>query len=135
MNTITGKISEIQSYEGISLVKVEAGNQVLFTSVVLDTVETTDYLRIGNAVKIIFKETEVIISKNSSPEISIQNRLPCLIRSIKKGTILSQIELIFGESIIQSIITSNACKQMELKVNDRVLALIKTNEVSLSPND
>jgi molybdate transport system regulatory protein len=135
MNTITGIISEIQSYEGISLVKVEAGNQVLFTSVVLDTVETTDYLKIGSTVKIIFKETEVIISKDSNPKISIQNRLPCLIRSIKRGTILSQIELIFGESFIRSIITSNACKQLELKVNDLVLALIKTNEVSLSPND
>ena len=135
MNTLTGKISEIRSYEGISLVKVEAGNHVIFTSVVLDTAETSDYLRIDNTVKIIFKETEVIISKDSNPKISIQNRLPCIIRSIKKGAILSQIELIFGESVIQSIITSNACKQLELNVNDRIFALIKTNEVSLSPND
>ena len=134
MNTLNGNITAIQSHEGISLVKVES-NDTIFTSIVLDTPETASYLEIGHSVKIIFKETEVIICKDSSPNISIQNQLQCNIESIKKGILLSQVNLNFGKSTIESIITTNACEQLQLKKNDTVLALIKTNEVSLSPND
>ena len=134
MNTLDGNITTIQSHEGISLVKVQSNNTV-FTSIVLDTPETASYLQTGHSVKIIFKETEVIISKDFAPNISIQNRLNCTIESIKKGVLLSQINLKFAEAIIESIITTNACEQLQLEKNDTVLALVKTNEVSLSPND
>jgi len=134
MNTLSGNITAIQSHEGISLVKVKS-NDTIFTSIVLDTPETASYLDIGQPVQIIFKETEVIISKDLNPNISIQNRLQCTIESIKKGVLLSQINLNFGGTIVESIITTNACEQLQLEKNDTVLALVKTNEVSLSPND
>ncbi|WP_281227038.1 TOBE domain-containing protein [Flavobacterium aquiphilum] len=134
MNTLNGYITTIQSYQGISLVKVNSNN-TLFTSIVLDTAETASYLKNGHFVKIIFKETEVIISKDLNPNLSIQNRMHCTIESIIKGVLLSQINLNFGETIVESIITTNACEELQLKKNDTVLALVKTNEVSLSPND
>lgn len=134
MNIINGIISGIESHEGISLVKVQSQN-VIFTSIVLDTPETSDYLKIENRVRIIFKETEVMISKDLNPNISIQNELLCRIESIQKGVILSQINLVYEHQTIKSIITRNACEQLDLKENDAVLALIKTNEVSLSAHD
>nr|WP_294786022.1 TOBE domain-containing protein [uncultured Flavobacterium sp.] len=134
MNVLIGIITEIQSHEGISLVKVKA-EKFIFSSIVLDTPNSADYLKENKTVKIIFKETEVIISKDLNPEISIQNKIPCRIEALKKGKILSQITLIINEQKITSIITTNACEQLNLQGNDAVLALIKTNEVSLSAND
>lgn len=134
MNILNGILSKIQSHEGISLVKIQSNNAI-FSSIVLDTPETASYLKINNSVKIIFKETEVIISKDINPNISIQNQLLCQIQTIKKGVLLAEISLLFNDSIIKSIITTNACETLALKQNDSVLALIKTNEISLSPND
>lgn len=134
MNVLNGIIAEIQSHEGLSLVRVKS-NELVFSSIVLDTAATSGYLKKENPVKIIFKETEVIISKDLNPNISIQNKIPCRIESIKKGVILCQVNLIFNEEIIKSIITSNACEQLNLEENDSVMALIKTNEVSLSADD
>ena len=134
MNTLTGTITAIQSHDNLSLVKV-LSNDTSFTSIVLDTPETTNYLSIGNNIQLLFKETEVIIAKNFDIAISVQNRIPCSIQSIITGVILSQVNLSFGETMIRSIITTNAVKQLGLKENDTVLALIKTNEVSLSPHD
>ena len=134
MNILNGIISQIQSHEGISLVKVQS-NDVSFSTIVLDTPETSDYLKLQNPVKIIFKETEVVISKDLNPNISTQNKLLCRIESIQKGVILSQINLVHEQQIIKSIITRNACEELNLKENDTVLALIKTNEVSLSAHD
>jgi len=134
MNVLKGIIAEIKSHEGISLVKVNSNN-FTFSSIVLDTPETAKYLEKNNPVTIIFKETEVIISTDLNMKISIQNQIPCRIQSIKKGIILSQINLVMNGENIKSIITTNACKQLNLKENDSILALIKTNEVSLSAND
>ena len=134
MNTLTGTITAIQSHDDISLVKV-LSNGASFTSIVLDTPATTDYLTIGNIIRLLFKETEVIIAKNFDIAISVQNRIPCSIHSIVTGVLLSQVNLSFGNVMISSIITTNAVKQLGLKENDTVLALIKTNEVSLSPHD
>lgn len=135
MNTLKGIISDIQSHESVSLVKVQTLSNIVFTSIVLDIPDTADYLKIGNQVNIIFKETEVIISKDFNANISIQNKIPCMVQSIKMGVLLCQINLKSGDTEIKSIITSNAGKQLNLKENDKVIALIKTNEVSLSHND
>ncbi|MFH6962633.1 molybdopterin-binding protein [Flavobacterium plurextorum] len=134
MNILNGTISQIQSHEGISFVRVQS-NDVSFSTIVLDTPETSDYLKLQNSVKIIFKETEVVISKDLNPNISTQNKLLCRIESIHKGVILSQINLVHEQQVIKSIITRNACEELNLKENDTVLALIKTNEVSLSAHD
>lgn len=135
MNRLKGIITEIQSHEGISLVKVKTDAHIVFTSIVLDTPETVDYLKEGNSVTILFKETELIISKDVPLNISIQNKLPCIIQSVKTGVLLCQINLLVGETLIKSVITNNACKQLELKKEDKIIALVKTTEVSLSSDD
>jgi molybdate transport system regulatory protein len=134
MNQLKGTITAIQSHEGLSLVKVKA-NDIIFTSIVLDDRTTANWLKIGKIVKVLFKETEVIISKDLMPNISIQTRIPCMIQSLNIGVLLGELYLLFGETIIGSIITANACRQLNLKENDHVLALIKTNEISISPDD
>ena len=134
MNQLEGTIISIQSHEGLSLVKVKV-NDTIFTSIVLDDRTTVDWLKIGKIVKLLFKETEVIISKDMELKISIQNRILSIVQSLNVGVILGEVHLLFGETIIRSVITANACSQLNLKENDKVLALIKTNEISISADD
>lgn len=135
MNQLKGIIKEIQSHEGLSLVKVEGPNNCMFTSLVMDDAESADWLKHGKRVNLYFKEIEVMVAKDPGVKVSTQNRILCKIQSVDKGIILCQLELMFGETIITSIITSNACTQLNLKENDLVTALIKTNEISVSPVD
>lgn len=135
MNQLGGKIKDIDTHESISLVKVISEENILFSSVVIDTPETCKYLQIGSNVSILFKETEVSISKEEVQKISIQNRIPCTIKSILGGAIFTKIELQCGTHEITSIITTNSSKDLKLSINDNVIALIKTNEISLSYHD
>jgi molybdate transport system regulatory protein len=135
MNQLKGNITGIQSHEGLSIVKVQGPNNCMFTSLVMDDVVSADWLQTGKQVSLYFKEIEVMISKDPDAKVSSQNRLPCKIQSMNTGVILCQLELLFGETIITSIITSNACRQLDLQENDLVTALIKTNEISVSPDD
>lgn len=135
MNTLKGTIADIKTHEDVSLVKVNWDDKHTFTAVVIDTTDTANYLKHGKEVKLLFKETEVCISKDDSPNISIQNKIPCVIQAIKPGIILSQVILKCNETTIKSIITTNACTQLKLSEGDKIVALIKSNEISLSPND
>jgi molybdate transport system regulatory protein len=134
MNTLTGEITAITTEHNISLVKVLAGGQ-LFYSLILDTPDTSPWLKNGAAVRLIFKETEVMIALPTSPplQISVRNQLPCHITAIVSGTILCELTLALAEGPqIKAIITRAACDALSLKENDPIIALIKTNEVSLA---
>jgi len=132
MNQVTGIISEIQTCEDLSLVKVITSNNITITSLVMGDDRSVRKLTIGKPAKLNFKETAVMISIIPELKISVQNRLPCIIHSLNIGDILGQVDLLFNGKMISSIITANACRQLDLKINDPVTALIKTNEISLS---
>ena len=134
MNLLEGKISEIKTEGSLSLVKVMVQNCPI-TSIVIDTPESAGYLAIGNSVKILFKETEVVLAKAFSGTISLQNKLDCSVHSFEKGELLCKIILKFQNTTIASVITRNAFDQLEIQENDLVQAMIKTNEISLATHD
>jgi molybdate transport system regulatory protein len=137
MNVLPGTIIGIATEEGISIVKVGL-EKMVFTSIVLDTPADSPYLVKDRPVSLLFKETEVIIAKAMPLAISVRNRIECTIRKIRPGKLLCELTLGFAGMetgtaySIRSIITREACEQLELKEDDKVIALIKTNEVSLS---
>ena len=137
MNLLKGFITDIQTADDISLVKVNV-NEKIFSSIVIDTPRSNSWLQKGNAVKLLFKETEVMIARPAPFAISIQNKIECTVRRVIKGIILCELELAINGnegSVIRSIITRNGCEQLQLQEQDAVIALIKTNEVSLSAHD
>lgn len=131
MNTLEGKISEIETLEGISLISIIV-NTILFKSIILETPHTADYLKIGNPIRLHFKETEVIIGKGNIDQISLQNQIQGNVSSIEKGKILSKVIVTCEVGTICSIITSNSVERLKLDIGDTVYAMIKTNEIMLS---
>lgn len=134
MNLLTGEITTIKTEGSLSLVKVMVQDCAI-TSIVIETPESVSYLRIGNKIKIVFKETEVVLAKAFSGAISLQNKLDCTVHSFEKGTLLCKIILNFQDTQITSVITRNAFDQLDIQENDSVLAMIKTNEISLATYD
>lgn len=131
MNILSGTITDIKICSALSLVKVET-QSITLSSIIIETPNTVDYLKVGNEIDVLFKETEVILSTASSLPISLQNRIPCVIKKIKKGELLCSIILLFKEEEITSIITRNAVNTLGLEEGMEVLAMIKTNEMMLA---
>jgi molybdate transport system regulatory protein len=134
MNNLVGEISNIKSDEHFSIVEMIVDENI-FKSIIIETPETVPFLKTGNKINIMFKESEVSIAKDLKGRISLQNKIPCIIKGIEKGKLLSKIILDFNSKKIVSVITTGAVEQLELKENDDVLALVKTNEVILAPYD
>lgn len=130
MNRLQGKIVAVQSSGHLSLVDVDVEGDT-FTSIVVETAETAPYLAPGNAVLILFKETEVSLAKNLSGSISLRNRMHSVIRSIDQGALLSAVTLDFKGKQIVSVITTRSVERLALRPGDEVEGLVKANELTL----
>ncbi|WP_186758709.1 TOBE domain-containing protein [Echinicola salinicaeni] len=133
MNQVEGQISGIQSSDHMSLVFLDLGNGIEFQSILLDTQESAHYLQKGNRVNILFKETELVLSKEKEINISLENQILASITEIKKGEILTRIRLktVIGDLV--ALISTTSSNNMSLKVKEPILAMVKFNEVILSP--
>ncbi len=134
MNHLTGIIAAIESSVHVSLVDV-AAPAGRFTAMLLETPDTAPHLKVGNRVSVMFKETEVSLAKNLSGQISLRNRIPGCVRSIRRGDILCEVVLDCSGQAVTSIITTRAAQGLELAEGDAVEALVKANEVSLAEAD
>jgi molybdopterin-binding protein len=78
------------------------------------------------------EQTEVPARRRSSfRRISGRNQLIGRIVQIKIDGLLAQVTLAIGEQRITSIITSDAVREMRLKIGETAAALIKSTEVMI----
>lgn len=132
MNSLKGRISEIEVSGNMSLVSIDVAG-LSFKSIVIETPETVEYLVEGGEVLVLFKETEVIIGKGEDLPISLRNKIKGRITDLQKGTLLSRLTLDTVAGKIISIITTNAVDNLDLELQSEVVAMVKTNEILLSP--
>lgn len=131
MNILKGHIEEIKVNGDLSIVRVNVAGSV-FSTIVIDTPETASFLKLKNEVKIIFKETEVIIGVGDMNGISLRNKIVGTVSRIDADILLSKLTLTTALGEISSIITSNAVEQLKIKLGMEVTAMVKTNELILS---
>lgn len=132
MNRIKGHIKTIEVSGSLSMVSVDIGHKIVLKSIVIETPETAHYLIEKNRVFLLFKETEVIITNSLTVETSVENNIPALITELEIGKLLCRVVLQAKFGVVSSIISTNAFKRLNLKVNDNVRVLIKMNEIMLS---
>jgi len=130
VNKLIGKIILIESSQHMSMVDIDVEGDV-FSSIVLETPATAPYLKQGNSITLLFKETEVSIGKNLTGLISLRNRFKATIRRIEKSDILSKVFLSYKNKEMISIISTRSAQKLGLADGDEVEWLVKTNEVSL----
>lgn len=132
MNSFDGHIVKIEVCDDLSLVSVWVSEEINLHTIVVETPDTADYLRMDNPVKVLFKETEVILGKGNNIPVSLQNRIPGTVKRIEKGTLISRVVVRTQVGEITSIISTRGIDRLRLTENDSVVALIKLNEIMLS---
>lgn len=130
MNKLRGRITAIESNDHVSLVDVEVSGDS-FTATLLETPDDAPYLKVGNVVEVLFKETEVSLAKNLSGLISLRNRMPVTVKQVRGGAILSEVVLDYRGQPISSIVTTRSIRRLDIQPGDAIEALVKANEVSL----
>jgi molybdate transport system regulatory protein len=130
MNKLTGTIKQIQQSGAILLVDIDVLGQG-FSALLIESAIRPQWLEVGNAVDVVFKETEVSLAKDLQGKISMRNRLNCNVTSINRGELLSTVTMQFAQFFITSAITTRAVDSLNIAVHDNIIALVKSNEISL----
>jgi molybdate transport system regulatory protein len=130
MNTLSGHIAAIETYGSVGIVDVEAaGHQ--FTATLLGSAEQLAEWKVGQPVRLLFKETEVALAKNLSGQISMRNRMPGTVIALEMGQVLTRVVLNMNGVHISSVITSRSARGLQIALGDELEGLVKSNEMSL----
>ncbi len=130
MNKLKGIITQIQSSGALLLVDADVEGQK-FSALLIESNPRHVWLKEGNQVNLVFKETEVSLAKELTGRISLRNRMKCRVLAFDRGELLSTVKLQFNHYALVSAITTRSADMLELKEGDEIEALVKANEVSL----
>jgi molybdate transport system regulatory protein len=129
MNRLTGIISAVSSCDSVHVIDTIVADIRCTSTLTGDCAH--DHWQPGQAVTLAFRELEVSLAKNLSGQISIRNRLPCLVTSICHGEAFTRVGLSLGKQSLHSVITRQSARLLELAEGDQVEALIKATSVML----
>ncbi|MFK8101308.1 MAG: molybdopterin-binding protein [Saprospiraceae bacterium] len=132
MNSLSGHISNIEECGQLSLVTVRFSATLILKAIVVETTATAAYLSIDRKIKMLFKETEVVVGTNAPHAISLQNRIEGTVQAIERGQLISKIKIATEVGVVVSIISTNAVAHLRLVENLPVVAMIKLNEMMLA---
>lgn len=131
MNVLNGKISSLETSGRLTIVTLDISG-IFLKSIIIENPETVSYLKLGNPLQVMFKETEVIIGIGDEIAVSLENRIPGRVIEIKKGELLSNLTLETKAGKIKATLTSESVLKLKLQLDEDVTALVKTTEIMLS---
>ncbi|MBL7473236.1 TOBE domain-containing protein [Robertkochia sediminum] len=132
MNSLKGHITGMQSEGSLTMVHVDLEGNLPLEVMVIDTPETVNYLRNGREIEVLFKETELILSREAIPNISVHNRIPCRVYRLEEGKILTRIYLNSEAGPMTALLPTTALSTMQLTEGTALTALVKFNEIMLA---
>jgi len=126
MNKLEAVVSKIDSLDNLTIAQFD------FKGINLSmmSLELSD-INIGTKVILNVNASHISIAKDFKGDISLSNKLDCIIYNLDKGVLLSSLKLNVKGTIITSIITTNSVNRMNLKEKDKVKAFIKASDLSI----
>jgi molybdopterin-binding protein len=125
MNTLQAVVTNIQKSEHITIMSF-ISNDVNLKMMAL---EVDDTITKDTQVTLGIKAASISLAKQQHLDISISNQLPCQINNIIEGDLLTVISLDFANNFIESVITRDSARRMELEVGQNIFALFKSSEL------
>lgn len=127
MSQFVATIKKIQSIDNLNIVEFEFDGLTLK----MMSLDLNDDVKIGKKVKLSVKPSNISIAKNLTGEISLSNKIVATIQSLENGQLLTSVILKINDTILESIITVDSSKRMNLQIGEVVTILIKASNLSI----
>ena len=127
MNQIKAEVIHIKRVDTLNYLTFSLNQQFIH----MLSLELEPNLKVGTVVHLGVKSTHVAIAKELKGLLSLENRLKGRIVSIENGEILSSICLDIEGFLLESIISMKSRKMMNLQIDDKVVVLINSADISI----
>ena len=128
MSHILAQVQEIQSVQNLNIISFTCKE----TSLKMMSLDLNDTITKGSQVMLTCKPTAIAIAKDIQGQLSFANQLHVKILSLEVGQLLCTLKLQFKEFVLESVITADSQKRMQLQKGDAVTALIKSSDLSIA---
>ena len=127
MSKFIATIKEIQSIDNLNIVEFDFNGLTLK----MMSLDLNDDVKIGKKVELSVKPSNISIAKNLIGEISLSNQIVATIQSLENGQLLTSVILKINDTLLESIITVDSSKRMNLQIGESVTILIKASNLSI----
>jgi len=126
MNILKASITSITASEHLSILTVAVGEDNFH----LLLVEASNEKNLLNTpVTLVFKETEVILSKDSTTTSA--NCARATVQKIETSMILSQITLTYHDTTVVALVPTLTFNTLSVREGDEVCWMVQASEISL----
>ena len=127
MSQLVATIKKINSIDNLNIVEFDFHGLTLK----MMSLDLNADVQVGKKVKLSVKPTNISIAKNLIGEISLSNQIVATIENLENGQLLSSVSLKVHNTILESIITVDSSKRMNLQIGESVTILIKASNLSI----
>lgn len=127
MSQLVATIKKINSVDNLNIVEFDFHGLTLK----MMSLDLNADVQVGKKVKLSIKPTNISLAKNLIGEISLSNQIVATIQSLENGQLLTSVILKVHDTILESIITVNSSKRMNLQIGEVVTILIKASNLSI----
>jgi len=127
LNQLKAKVIHIKSVDNLNYLTFSLNKHLIH----MLSLELEPNIKIGKVVHLAVKSTHISIAKELNGLLSLENRLKAKVISIDNGDILSSVCLDIEGFIVESIISLESIKTLNLQIEDKVLVLINAFDVSI----
>lgn len=128
MNVLNAKVIGVQEVDLLAQVSLQVQGEKMRALMV--DMQGFSPLEVGTAVKVLFKENEVLIATPESI-VSAANAFVCPVAWVNEGKLVSEVGFVFGEEEVVSIITTTSLKRLGVEAGKPFMWFVKANEVTL----
>ena len=121
------RVKDIKTIDSLNIVEFDFNNITLK----MMSLDLNDDVEIGKKVKLSVKPSNISIAKNLSGEISLSNKIVATIQNLENGQLLTSVILKINDTLLESIITVDSSKRMNLQIGEVVTILIKASNLSI----
>ena len=127
MSQLVATIKKITSVDNLNIVEFDFNGLTLK----MMSLDLNDDVKIGKKVELSVKPSNISIAKNLIGEISLSNQIVATIQSLENGQLLTSVILKINDTLLESIITVDSSKRMNLQIGEVVTILIKASNLSI----
>ena len=127
MSQLVATIKKINSVDNLNIVEFDFNGLTLK----MMSLDLNDDVQVGKKVKLSIKPTNISLAKNLTGEISLSNQIDATIENLENGQLLTSVILKVNDTILESIITVDSSKRMNLQIGEVVTILIKASNLSI----
>ena len=127
MSQFVATIKKINSIDNLNIVEFDFHGLTLK----MMSLDLNADVQVGKKVKLSVKPTNISIAKNLIGEISLSNQIVATIENLENGQLLSSVSLKVHNTLLESIITVDSLKRMNLQIGEVVTILIKASNLSI----